>query len=321
MNHCRFVLFFPAPPAALRPIERSLTVARLSPREMRRERDYPGLPDSRYCSCNKATNVPKMRDRAGRHGPVINCAKPETNRIRPPSAPSDYRPRADAMAGIPAHADAWRAAGRQRARPRRRRWRADAHARHRHAWRAGLARPTSAIRPTPIRRRPKAANWCKGVLGTFDSLNPFIVMGLPAANIRSYVIESLLARGYDEPFTLYGLLAESVETDAARSVVTFTLNPAARFADGKPVTPDDVIFSWQLVARQRPAEFPHLLRQGGEGGGDRRAHRALRSHRRRRSRIAADPRPDAGARQARDRSRHVRADDVQAARSAAGPIR
>lgn len=94
---------------------------------------------------------------------------------------------------------------------------------------------------------PKGGRLVQGVLGTFDNLNPFIVMGVPAANIRSYVIESLLARGYDEPFTLYGLLADGVETDAARTSVTFTLNPAARFADGKPVTPSDVIFSWQLL--------------------------------------------------------------------------
>ncbi len=65
--------------------------------------------------------------------------------------------------------------------------------------------------------------------------------------MRGYVIESLLVRGYDEPFTLYGLLARSVETDAARTYVTFTLDPAARFSDGKPVTPEDVIFSWQLL--------------------------------------------------------------------------
>ena len=56
-----------------------------------------------------------------------------------------------------------------------------------------------------------------------------------------------MARGYDEPFTLYGLLARTVETDAARSYVTFTLDPAARFSDGKPVTAEDVIFSWQLL--------------------------------------------------------------------------
>ena len=57
----------------------------------------------------------------------------------------------------------------------------------------------------------------QGVLGTFDSLNPFIVKGLPAANIRSYVIESLLARGYDEPFTLYGLLARHASRPTPRA--------------------------------------------------------------------------------------------------------
>jgi peptide/nickel transport system substrate-binding protein len=56
-----------------------------------------------------------------------------------------------------------------------------------------------------------------------------------------------MTRGYDEPFTLYGLIADTVETDAARSTVTFTLNPAARFSDGQKVTPDDVVFSWQLL--------------------------------------------------------------------------
>lgn len=116
------------------------------------------------------------------------------------------------------------------------------------AWAADFSHPTYAD-PTA----PKGGQLVQGVLGTFDSLNPFIVKGLPAANIRSYVIESLLARGYDEPFTLYGLLAESVETDDARSVVTFTLNPAARFSDGKPVTTADVIFSWELLRdRGRP---------------------------------------------------------------------
>ena len=110
------------------------------------------------------------------------------------------------------------------------------------AWAAGFSHPSYADPAAP-----KGGQLVQGVLGTFDNLNPFIVKGLPAANIRGYVIESLLARGYDEPFTLYGLLAESVETDAARSMVSFTINPTARFADGKPVTPDDVIFSWALL--------------------------------------------------------------------------
>lgn len=94
---------------------------------------------------------------------------------------------------------------------------------------------------------PKGGRLAWGVVGTFDSLNPLIIKGISLPAIRGYVIESLMARGYDEPFTLYGLVAQSVETDAARSFVTFTLNPTARFSDGAPITPEDVIFSWRLL--------------------------------------------------------------------------
>jgi peptide/nickel transport system substrate-binding protein len=94
---------------------------------------------------------------------------------------------------------------------------------------------------------PKGGRLVFGLPGTFDSLNPFIVKGVPVQQIRGYVVESLLARGQDEPFTLYGLLARSVETDDARGFVTFHLDPRARFSDGKPVTADDVLFSWQLL--------------------------------------------------------------------------
>ncbi|MGZ3409660.1 MAG: extracellular solute-binding protein [Xanthobacteraceae bacterium] len=94
---------------------------------------------------------------------------------------------------------------------------------------------------------PKGGRLVQGILGTFDSLNPLIVKGLAPSEIRGYVIEGLMTRGYDEPFTLYGLLAETIETDPARSFVTFRLNPAAAFSDGRPVTADDVIFSWQLL--------------------------------------------------------------------------
>jgi peptide/nickel transport system substrate-binding protein len=94
---------------------------------------------------------------------------------------------------------------------------------------------------------PKGGRLVQGILGTFDSLNPLIVKGLAVQQIRGFVIESLLARGNDEPFTLYGLLADSVETDDARTKVTFHLNPLARFSDGHPVLADDVLFSWQLL--------------------------------------------------------------------------
>ncbi|MGD9845449.1 MAG: extracellular solute-binding protein [Variibacter sp.] len=94
---------------------------------------------------------------------------------------------------------------------------------------------------------PKGGRLVNGVLGTFDSLNPFVINGLALPDIRGYVVESLMIRGYDEPFTLYGLLARSIATDDARSFATFTLDPDARFSDGAPVTPEDVIFSWQLL--------------------------------------------------------------------------
>ena len=150
----------------------------------------------------------------------------------------------------------------------------------------------------------------QGVLGTFDSLNPLIVKGLAVQAIRGYVVESLMARGYDEPFTLYGLLARTVETDEARSYVTFSLDPAARFSDGVPVTAEDVDVLLAAAARSRPAQPPRLLCQGGQGREPRRAHRAFRSRRQQRPRIAAHPRADAGAAEARDRCRDLRGNDV-----------
>ena len=135
----------------------------------------------------------------------------------------------------------------------------------------------------PIPHAPKGGRLVQGVLGTFDSLNPLIVNGLPLPSIRGHVIEGLMARGYDEPFTLYGLLAQTVETDAERSYVTFNLNPLARFSDGKPVTPEDVVFSWQLLrdkgrpnlrtyyskVRRRRSPAPRSVRFDFGGGDDR----------------------------------------------------
>jgi peptide/nickel transport system substrate-binding protein len=94
---------------------------------------------------------------------------------------------------------------------------------------------------------PKGGRLVQGVLGTFDSLNPLIVKGIAPSSIRGYVVESLMARGYDEPFTLYGLIARAVETDAQRSYVIFHIDPAAKFSDGTPVTPEDIAFSWRIL--------------------------------------------------------------------------
>ena len=94
---------------------------------------------------------------------------------------------------------------------------------------------------------PKGGRAVFAVQGSFDSLNPLIVKGAPAEGMRDYIYESLLARAHDEPFSLYGLIAEKVETPDDRNYVEFTLNPAAKFSDGKPITVDDVIFSHAVL--------------------------------------------------------------------------
>ncbi|MFA5958419.1 extracellular solute-binding protein [Hyphomicrobium sp.] len=94
---------------------------------------------------------------------------------------------------------------------------------------------------------PKGGSLTLGVLGSYENVNPLIVGGTPASGIREFVIEGLMARSLDEPFTLYGLLAETIDIADDRKSVTFTLNPAARFSDRTPVTPDDVITSFELL--------------------------------------------------------------------------
>jgi peptide/nickel transport system substrate-binding protein len=94
---------------------------------------------------------------------------------------------------------------------------------------------------------PKGGRLTLGVQGSFENLNPLIVQGVPAAGIREFSVESLMARSLDEPFTLYGLLAETIDVADDHTSVSFTLNPAARFADRQPVTPEDVIYSFELL--------------------------------------------------------------------------
>ncbi len=102
--------------------------------------------------------------------------------------------------------------------------------------------PTYTHMPYANPDAPKGGRMVQSVLGTFDSLNPFIVKGIAVQQIRGYVVESLMARGNDEPFTLYGLLANSVETDDVRSYVTFHLDPRAKFYDGASVRAEEVLF-------------------------------------------------------------------------------
>ena len=94
---------------------------------------------------------------------------------------------------------------------------------------------------------PRGGRLNLGVQGTFDSLNPFTIKGAVVQGVREYVFESLLARSPDEPFTLYGLIAETVEVPADRGSITFHLRQQARFSDGQPITADDVVASLALL--------------------------------------------------------------------------
>ena len=88
--------------------------------------------------------------------------------------------------------------------------------------------------------------------GSFDSLNPFIVQGDGARGLfdntfGNNVFDTLMVRSRDEAFSLYPLVAQSIDTDADRTYVEFTLDPRAKFSDGTPITQDDVIFSLELL--------------------------------------------------------------------------
>ena len=98
---------------------------------------------------------------------------------------------------------------------------------------------------------PKRGRLVLGVPATFDTLNPYnLKAGSAARGISGYIYQPLMMRSLDEPFTLYGLIAETIETNTARDQVTFRLNPRARFSDGKPVTSRDVKFSFELLGKQ-----------------------------------------------------------------------
>ncbi|WP_255329315.1 extracellular solute-binding protein [Paracoccus albicereus] len=89
--------------------------------------------------------------------------------------------------------------------------------------------------------------------GGFDSLKPWVLKGNPVWPIlfeNGLVAETLMLRSIDEPFSLYGLLAETVETSPDRSWVEFTLRPEARFSDGSPVTVEDVMWSYETLGTQ-----------------------------------------------------------------------
>mgnify|MGYP006273686031 FL=1 len=97
-----------------------------------------------------------------------------------------------------------------------------------------------------------------GASRTFDSLNAFVLAGEPAQGLTR-LYDTLLARAYDEPDAAYGLLAESVEYPPDKAWVIFELRAGARFADGHPVTAEDVAFTFETLAEDGLPAYRLLL--------------------------------------------------------------
>ena len=94
---------------------------------------------------------------------------------------------------------------------------------------------------------PKGGHIVTAEVGSFDSLNPFILKGSVPWQLRYFLGESLMGRSLDEPFSLYGVLAESVETGPNREWVEFTLREGITFSDGSPMTIEDVMWSYETL--------------------------------------------------------------------------
>ncbi|MBC6406931.1 MAG: ABC transporter substrate-binding protein [Rhodobacteraceae bacterium] len=105
---------------------------------------------------------------------------------------------------------------------------------------------------------PKGGVLVTSNTGSFDSLNPFILKGKTPWQLSYLTHESLMSRSWDEPFTVYGLLAESVRVSPDHTWVEFTLRPEARFSDGSPVTVEDVIWSYEVLGTRGHPRYHSL---------------------------------------------------------------
>jgi microcin C transport system substrate-binding protein len=101
---------------------------------------------------------------------------------------------------------------------------------------------------------PKGGDVKFSWIGTFDSLNPFILRGVPAIGAGS-IYDTLMTRAADEPATDYCLICETIELPEDRSWVIFNLRPEARFHDGKPITPEDVIWTLETLKTKGHPRF------------------------------------------------------------------
>jgi microcin C transport system substrate-binding protein len=93
---------------------------------------------------------------------------------------------------------------------------------------------------------PKGGTMRLFAIGTFDTLNPFVVKGVPAAGVGQ-IFDTLAVASEDEPSSEYGLVAETIELAPDKLSVLYTLRKEARFHDGTPMTPEDVVWTFEIL--------------------------------------------------------------------------
>lgn len=115
---------------------------------------------------------------------------------------------------------------------------------------------------------PKGGEVTYCVVGSFDNLNPFIIKSLRTTArgmidtiYGNLVFEPLMQRNAGEPFSLYGLLAETIDLSEDRKTVTFNLNPDAKWSDGQPVTPEDVLFTYEVFTEKGRPPYSERMKR------------------------------------------------------------
>ena len=93
---------------------------------------------------------------------------------------------------------------------------------------------------------PKKGTLSQGAIGMFDTFNPYVINGIAPAGV-GLMHDTLMKQSLDEPFSLYGLIARTIDVPDDRSWVAFEINPDATFSDGSKITPADVIFSFEIL--------------------------------------------------------------------------
>ena len=96
---------------------------------------------------------------------------------------------------------------------------------------------------------PKGGSLSLPAIGTFDTLNPFVIKGVPADGLGR-IFDTLTVPAEDEPGSQYGLVAEGIALAPDRLSVLYTIRKAARFHDGTPIAPGDVVWSFETLLAQ-----------------------------------------------------------------------